>query len=80
MQKHLIDNYSRYQTTPDFFTCYQNVSVDIETDRILKRYVPSVNSAIQKVYNYNFRTVVHGNDNTYDRYKYQGINLEDYNI
>lgn len=80
MQKHLITNYNKFQTTPDFFTTYHKVSIDQSEDINLKRYIPNKNIAIQKVFENNLRNTLHGENNIYDRYKYQGINLEDYNI
>ena len=80
MQKHLIDNYNIWKPTPDYFTCYSKYSIDKKIDNVLKRYIPVKNISVQKVFDNNLRIIVHGKDNTYERYKYQGINLEDYNI
>ena len=80
MQNHLSKCYNRYQTTPDFFTCYSRFSPDQHIDLNLKRYITNKNIAIQKVFDNNLRATLHGENNIYDRYKYQGLNLEDYNI
>ena len=80
MQKHLIDNYNFWQPAPDYFTCFSIFSVDKKIDQTLNRYVPIKNIAVQKLFDNNFRIKVHGKDNTYDRYKYQRVNLEDYNV
>ena len=82
MQIHLINNYNSYQPVPDFFTTYSIKSVDNEEDEKLKRYVPDKNLAIQKVFENNLRSTLYIGrpDITYDRYTFQGIKLEDYNI
>jgi hypothetical protein len=80
MQEHLIECYNKYQTTPDYFTWYNPLSPDQEIDKTINRYIVSKNIAIQKVFDNNLRATLHGKNNTYERYTYQGLNLEDYNI
>ena len=80
MQRHLLECYSRYQTTPDYFTWYNPFAPDQFRDKLLNRYIANKNIAIQKVFDDNLRATLHGENNTYKRYTYQGLNLEDYNI
>ena len=73
--KHIIDSQNNDLKQPDYYTTFkQNINDN------LVRYVPRINLAIQKVFNGNLRTIVHGIDNTTHRYTIQGININDYNI
>lgn len=72
--KHIINSQKKNLREPDCYTTYKNDT------NILNRYVPKINLAIQKSFKDNLRTMVHGEDNTYLRYKFQGVNINNYNI
>ena len=73
--EHIINSQKQKLREPDCYTTYKNNDTGI-----LNRYVPRINLAIQKSFNDNLRTMVHGEDNTYLRYKFQGVNINKYNI
>lgn len=69
-----------YSCGPDYFTTYKEESIDQEIDKLLIRYVPFNNVAIQKTYINNLRMIIRGSDNTYKRYVAQGTPIQNYNI
>lgn len=81
MMNHIkINQLNNIMTGPDFYTTYKENSIDNENDKQLIRYVSYENIAIQKTYLNNLRIRMRGSDNTYKRYKIQGIDINNYNV
>ena len=78
--RHIYSNQRNEMHEPDHFTTFKYDSIHIDDDKKLRRYISKKPLCIQKVSDNNLRNQVHGTDNSYDRYIYQGTKLEEYNL